>query len=162
MMSLAGLNIESIDLALLILVATTVGCLALWRFIRWFSEEPRPPEPWDEQVAAAIAQDDATPLCCRCLQPHPPFADFCPECGAPVGTYTNLLPFPYIFSLGDLLRIGTGGVFNRTPVTLVGFVLVSLAEYTVFAPFYWLMFMKNLERQRLGRSGSSPVTADQV
>ena len=147
MISLAALTVEPSDLTILTLVATVVGCFALWRFVHWLLDGPTQAEPWDDQVAAAISQDEAIPVCCRCLQPQEPSADFCPECGAPVGTYTNLLPFPYLFSLGDLLRIGTSGVFNRTPVTIAGFVLLGLAEYTVLAPFYWFMFLRNLKGQ---------------
>jgi hypothetical protein len=157
MIRLAALTLEPSDLTVLTLVVTVVGCFALWRFAHWLLDGPAPAEPWDEEVATAIAQDEATPVCCRCLQPQEPSANFCPKCGAPVGTYTNLLPFPYLFSLGDLLRIGTNGVFNRTPVTIVGFVLLGLAEYTVLAPFYWFMFLRNLKGQHPAQAASEEL-----
>ncbi len=141
-----ALMLDPSDRTVLMLAVTVVGCIGLWRFAHWLLDGPPPPEPWDEQVSAAMAQDEATPVCCRCLEPHPSSADFCPTCGAPVGTYTNLLPFPYLFSLGDLLRVGTSGEFHRTPLTIAGFVLLGLAEYTVFAPYYWFMFLRNLNR----------------
>ena len=147
MIILAALTLEPSDLKILALALTVIGSFTLWRFAHWLLDGPTTAEPWDDQVAAAIAQDEATPVCCRCLHPQELSANFCPECGAPVGTYTNLLPFPYLFSLGDLLRIGTSGVFHRTPVTIVGFMLLGLAEYTILAPFYWFMFLRNLKGQ---------------
>src|SRR5258706_13395673 len=85
-----------------------------WALIRWVLNSPVRPDPWDDQVAGEIAKDDATPLCHRCLAPHDPLANFCPDCGAPVGEYTNLLPYPYVFSIGHTLRIGTVGEFKRS------------------------------------------------
>lgn len=61
----------------------------------------------------------------------------CPRCGAAIGIYTDWLPFPYLFSLGHMLRLGASGDFKRTPVTLADFWLLGFAEYTVFAPIYW-------------------------
>jgi hypothetical protein len=95
-------------------------------------------------VAAEIAGEDSTPVCHRCLTPHSAEVYFCPECGAPVGTYTNWLPFPYLFSIGHTLRIGTEGTFKRSPLVIAGFFLFSLAEYTVFAPVYWVQFLKHV------------------
>src|SRR4051794_6634539 len=56
------------------------------------------PEPWDAQVALDLEKEETLPLCHRCLTPHLVSLDFCPECGAAVVKYTNLLPFPYLFS----------------------------------------------------------------
>jgi hypothetical protein len=55
-----------------------------------------------------------------------------------------LLPFPYLFSIGHTLRIGTDGRFKRSPLTITGFLLVGLAEYALFAPVYWFVFLKRL------------------
>lgn len=117
-----------------VVVLTVLG---LWRLGRWFFTGPRPPDPWDAQVTADLETEEVKPLCHRCLAPHEPGVYFCPGCGAPVGMYTNWLPFPYIFSLGHVLRQGASGDFRRTPITLGGFWLLSLAEYTVLAPVYW-------------------------
>jgi hypothetical protein len=74
--------------------------------------------------------------------PREAAVDFCPECGAPVGTYTNWLPFPYLFSLGHTVRLGASGDFERTPVTLAGFWLLGLIEYTALAPLYWYRLLR--------------------
>ena len=59
-----------------------------------------------------------------------------------MGTYTNWLPFPYLFSVGDLLRLGTAGEFKRSRVNAAGFLLLSVAEYSIFAPIYWFLFLR--------------------
>ncbi len=125
-----------IGVAALVLLAAAMVYLV----IRWFFSGPRSAEPWGEEVDKELDSDEAVPLCHRCLVPHSPAADFCPNCGATVGQYTNWLPYPYIFSLGDTLRLGTAGQFHRTFVTEFGFLLLALAEYSVFAPLYWIRF----------------------
>ena len=119
-------------------------CLVLWRLFRWLFSGPPQPDPWSEEVAAEIAKDDAVPLCHRCLAPHDSQVDFCPDCGAAVGPYTNLLPYPYLFSIGHTLRIGTSGDFRRSPLTIVGFFCLGIVEYALFAPVYWFMLLKGL------------------
>src|SRR5882672_8890806 len=89
-------------------------CGGCWAFIRWLSNAPITPDPWGDQVAAEIAKDETPPLCHRCLTPQEPLADFCPDCGAPVGMYTNWLPYPSLFSVGDALRMGTSGTFKSS------------------------------------------------
>jgi hypothetical protein len=134
----------------------TVGILAilglvvcgLWTLLAWLLRGPSSAEPWGEQISAEIAGDEATPLCHRCLSPHDPSADFCPDCGAAVGLYTNLLPYPYLFSLGHTLRIGTAGDFKHSALTISGFFLLSLADYPVLAPVYWGAFIWGLLRPR--------------
>ncbi len=119
-------------------------CLVLWRLFRWLFSGPPQPDPWSEEVAAEIAKDDAVPLCHRCLAPHDSQVDFCPDCGAPVGPYTNWLPYPYLFSIGHTLRIGASGDFRRSPLTIAGFLLLGMVEYALFAPVYWFMLLKGL------------------
>jgi hypothetical protein len=139
----------------------------VWGLIRWLREGPSRPEPWGDQVAAEIADDLAPALCHRCLTPHDASADFCPECGAAVGPYTNWLPYPQLFSIGHTLRIGTAGSFKHSALTIVGFFLFGLVEYALFAPVYWFVFLRNLSREQQaepvaepgpGESGGGPGT----
>lgn len=132
----------------LVAVLAIVGLLgvAVWRLVRWLIQAKPTPDPWDETIAAEIAKDDATPLCHHCLCPHSDSTDFCPECGTPVGQYTNWLPFPQLFSIGHVLRTGTSGEFKRTPLTILGFMLFSFAEYMLFAPIYWIVFLRKMFR----------------
>jgi hypothetical protein len=123
-----------------------LSCYGIWALIRWVTTGPSTPDPWDSQVEADLTKDDATPLCHRCITPHDSLVHFCSNCGAAVGDYTNLLPYPYLFSIGDALRIGTSGNFKRSPLTIAGFILLSFAEYSIFAPFYWLRFARNLSQ----------------
>jgi hypothetical protein len=140
-------------LGILILV-----CWTIWLFVRWLLQSPIQPDPWDAQVAADIAGGETVPLCHRCLEPHEVLLDFCPHCGAPVGDYTNLLPFPYLFSIGHTLRIGTAGEFRHSPLTVAGFFLIGVAEYSIFAPIYWFMFIKGLFHPQPDMPDSSPVS----
>src|SRR5438552_17126222 len=113
-------------------------CYGSWRLMQWFLKGPLSPDPWDEQVATEIAKDETPPLCCRCLTPHDSLAHFCPDCGSAVGPYTNWLPYPYLFSVGQILRTGTSDDYKRSPATIIGFFLLGLVEYpVVVAPLYW-------------------------
>lgn len=129
----------------LLLFVVLGGCV-IWLFVRWLMDGPIRPDPWDQQVAEDLDKADATPLCHRCLLPHDSLTNFCPRCGAPVGEYTNLLPYPYLFSIGHTMRIGTAGEYRRSPLTIVGFFLLAIAEYAFFAPVYWFMFIRRLNQ----------------
>jgi hypothetical protein len=45
--------------------------------------------------------------------------------------------------LGHTLRLGTAGDYKRSPITVLGFVLLALAEYTIFAPIYLYQFFRH-------------------
>jgi hypothetical protein len=139
-----------------ILAIAILLCLGLWRLIRWLFSGTPPPDPWSDEVAAEIAKDDAVPLCHRCLAPHDSRVDFCPECGAPVGAYTNWLPYPYLFSIGHTLRIGASGDFRRSPLTIAGFLCLGIVEYALFAPVYWFMLLKVLSVRGPSNAPSDP------
>ena len=118
-----------------VLAIAILLCLGLWMLIRWLFNGPQQPDPWSDEVATEIAKDDAVPLCHRCLAPHESWVDFCPDCGAPVGPFTNWLPYPYLFSIGHTLRIGASGDFRRSPLTIVGFFCLGIAEYALLLQF---------------------------
>jgi hypothetical protein len=144
------------------LAIIALGCFFFARFVIWLLKGPREPDPWGEQIAADLAEGNCTPVCHRCLTPHDSMLNFCPECGAPVGKYTNLLPFPRLFSLGHTLRIGTSGGFKRTPLIVGGFILLAIAEYAIFAPVYWVMLFRNILQQRRvdPRTGPQPPVSN--
>jgi hypothetical protein len=118
----------------------------LWVVGRWLLDAPLHPDPWDAQIRTELEDEEASPLCHRCLDPHSPLANFCPRCGAPVGACTNLMPYSYLFSVGHTLRIGTDGEFKHSPLTIVGFLLFAFAQYGPFAPVFWFVFLKRLSR----------------
>jgi hypothetical protein len=120
----------------------------IWSLLRWLSRGPKTPDPWNDEVAAEIEGLNATPLCPHCLARHGELEHFCPDCGGPVGAYTNLMPFPYLFSVGHMLRIGTSGTFKDSRFLITGFFLFAIAEYAVLAPVYWWMLLKNVTRLR--------------
>jgi hypothetical protein len=118
-------------------------CGVRWR-LRWLQASPRTSDPWEAALNEAVQGDDAVPLCHRCLAPHDPQAHFCHDCGAAVGSYTNWLPFPQLFSVGHILRVGTDGRFKHSPLTISGFIFLSIAEYHLFAPIYWFLFFRGI------------------
>ena len=130
------------------------GC-ALWAFVRWLTGPPRRPDPWDEAITLELAEGNGTPLCHHCLTPHDPSVDFCPQCGAAVGLYTNYLPFPRLFSIGHTFRIGTNENFKRSFLTIGGFLFLSLIQYGVFFPVYWFRLIQNLSRKSLPAAEST-------
>jgi len=86
-----------------------------------------------ESALPEIEDDSATPLCHHCLSPHDKSVDFCPDCGSPVGQYTNWLPVPlFVSRLVMYCRSGPAVDFKRTPLTIVGFILFGFVEYAVF------------------------------
>jgi hypothetical protein len=135
------------------LAILAVVAIAGWRYLSRWSQAPPVPDPWDAEAVADRADAEAVPLCHRCLQPHADGLDFCPGCGAPVGQYTNWLPFPYLFSVGHALRVGSSGTFRRSKFTFAGFLIFSLFEYAIFAPVYWFIFLR-----RLGKPAAPPAS----
>lgn len=107
------------------------------RLIRWVQSGPVGPDPWSAEVAAEVEAENAVPLCQHCLAPHADGVDFCPVCGGPVGVYTNMMPYTYLFAVGYTLRLGTSGRFKRSPLMILGFMLLSMGVSLVLAPFYW-------------------------
>lgn len=118
-----------------------VGCLL---FIRWLFSGKAGPNPWDEKTEESLHQPDATPLCRRCLEPHELEARY----GLPVDSMVPLSPFHQVFALGDILLTGTQRRFPVNWLTVSGYVLLSLIQYLIFAPFYWFFLLRNVRRLR--------------
>ena len=127
--------------AIVVLVA-----LGAFQLIRWLRKAASSPDPWSQEVEEALQKEDALPLCPHCLAPQEQETWFCGECGNSIGPYNNLNPYLYIFSLGDLFRRGVTEHVRRSPLVVVGFLLLSLSEYIIFAPYYWFLFFRNLKR----------------
>lgn len=145
-------------LVVILAIAALLG-LAVWRGVKWILAIKPTPDPWDETTAAQLQQDEAAPLCHHCLAPQDASTDFCRECGTPVGPYTNWLPFPQLFSIGHVLRTGTSGDFKRTPLTILGFLIFSFEQYLLFAPIYWIVFLRRILGQRPQAPSTQPPAA---
>jgi len=63
-----------------------------------------PPDPWDDELGELTDEEAEVPVCHHCFTPIPQTKWFCPECGASVGTYNNLIPFVRIFAGGEVWR----------------------------------------------------------
>ena len=58
------------------------------------------------------------------------------------------MPYLNAFSQGEVLRNGVFDRMRASPLILVGYLLVSLKGYLVFAPVYWFFLARNLFRIR--------------
>ena len=143
MMQLSG-GAQSPEMTVGFLALVLLACCGIWGLVRWVLSSPVHPDPWGEAVSADLDREDAVALCHRCLSPQEHPANFCPRCGAPVGQYTNMLPFPYLFSVGHTLRLGTAGDYRRSLLTVLGFFVLAAADMLLLAPVYWFVFLRRL------------------
>ena len=113
--------------------------------VRWFnSGGPRTPDPWGPEVEASIHSPEARPICEHCLESLSGEEWFCRDCGRAVGTYTNWMPYLYIFSQAEVLRTGVTEPVRRTPLVLIGYLFFSISCYSFFAPVYWYRLIQNI------------------
>lgn len=145
---------NSSETAIFVLGATVVLGIVTVRLLKAWFAKPATPDPWGPEIAAALEQPDATPVCPHCQCPHEATRWFCAECGRSVGDYNNLNPYLYLFALGEVLREGTSGRVRKSWLTVTGYLVLSLIEYAVLAPIYWFFLFRNLSRQ--SGPGSSP------
>jgi hypothetical protein len=115
--------------------------------LRWIFSGPRQPDPWGEQVSRELDSPNAAPVCHRCLTEQTEQAHFCPKCGTAVGAFNNWLPLEQLYSEGEVFRNGTNMNLPRRPLVVVGYLLISLAAYSIFAPAYWYFLFRNLFRR---------------
>jgi hypothetical protein len=150
------MNPAPLNPAFLIIGIVVVGC-GVFLLIEWIRQTAIQPEPWGLDVDEAIHREDAVPVCHHCFAPQPAGTHFCPECGKASDPCTNLLPFDYLFSVGELVRTGATGNFRVTPFSVIGYVLLSMVEYAIFAPIYWFFLLRNVSRiQHLGPAPGPP------
>lgn len=126
----------------MLFIAVGIVAVFCWRLLRWMSSGTRTADPWDETVAAAI--QNAPPLCHKCLVPQDHDGWFCPNCGASVGPYNNYLPNMWMFAHGEMLRSGTCEPVRRKAGLILFYLVIPLATFAIFAPFYWCAFLLNL------------------
>lgn len=111
----------------------------------WWRSLDRP-DPWPADVDAAVRASDAIPVCHHCATPYELPVWFCPVCGTAVGPYNNVLPYIYIFSIGEGLRSGVGPHAHFTRFRTMAYISIGLTEYLVFAPLYFFRLYRNHRR----------------
>ncbi|HUB88027.1 MAG TPA: hypothetical protein VMB22_09065 [Verrucomicrobiae bacterium] len=142
----------------LFIAALAVAGLAVAAFIRlifWVRDAPVTPDPWDEETQKKLSEPDAVEVCPHCLTEQSPTAWFCPRCGRAVGPYNNLMPYVMVFSQGEVLRNGTSGRLPRSPLIVIGYLLISVTMFPLFVPFYLFSLFLNWNRP-----ASEPEPAD--
>jgi len=120
----------------------------LWRLFIWLRNLPVPPDPWDAETEKRLHEPDAVEICHRCFTPHTSQGWFCKHCGAAVGPYNNLMPYVMIFSEGEVLRAGASGKLKRSPLIVIGYLLIALSFNVFFVPIYLGLLLRNLKRQK--------------
>ena len=120
--------------------------------------------PWPDEQDVAIHLPDAIPVCHRCITPCDLPVWFCPTCGAAIGPYNNIMPYIYIFSIGEALRSGVGPEAHFTPFRTFAYVSIGLAEYSIFAPLYFIRLYRNYKRlkdtQKEDSNNASEATSE--
>ena len=129
----------------IIVVGLILVTIRVWT---WFRAGTARPDPWDSDVAYAIEEESAEPLCYHCLAPQKEIRWFCPECGTAVGPYNNYDPYLGVFSEGQLLRTGVLDQLPRRALIIVGYVILPFAFFAIFAPIYWYFLFRNLSQSR--------------
>jgi hypothetical protein len=90
-----------------------------------------------------INDDDAVPLCPRCLRPHSPLLHYCPNCGCTVGQFTPNIPFmniPYQIDFWSVLwrRIWASDTHPALRVMYIVLVLLCVPILLLGLPFLLL------------------------
>ena len=142
---------------ILIVASALLVAAGLFRLWRWIQEAPAHPDPWDAEAGVDLDAAESRPLCTRCLSPHEETDWFCPQCGKAASPTTNWMPYLDELSLGDVLRHGTDGRIPVKPLTIIGYVVLSLTQYLVFAPIYWWRLWRNVERLKQQYGNPSPA-----
>jgi hypothetical protein len=74
-----------------------------------------------------------------------------------VGPYCNYLPFVYVFSQGEVVRAGVTEHIRRSPLIVIGLVLLSLTMFALAAPFYWFFLFKHLRQEDSAAEEAAPL-----
>lgn len=104
------------------------------------------PNPWPDELELAARSPDAIPVCHHCTTPCSLPVWFCPSCGAATGPYNNVMPYIYIFSIGEALRSGVGPEAHFTPFRTVAYIAAGLSQYMFFAPLYFFRLYMNYRK----------------
>jgi hypothetical protein len=125
--------------------STSPAQIILSRIWAWWRSLDKP-NPWPDELDIAVRAPDAIPVCHHCTTPCDVPVWFCPSCGAAVGPYNNVMPYIYIFSIGEALRSGVGPEAHFTPFRVVAYIVVGFSEYVIFAPIYYICLYMNHRR----------------
>jgi len=138
-----------------VIVILGILVVVFYRILLWLMEAARTPDPWGPEVEGSLDGPEATPVCPHCLAPQVHNGWFCPECGSTVGPYCNWLPGVYIFSIGEAFRRGVAEPMRSKPLVIAGYILISLAYFSLLAPISWILLFVNLRRATEARQSEA-------
>jgi hypothetical protein len=122
-------------------VALGAIVMAVRQFVLWIRDAQPRPDPWGAELETALQNEDIPLTCPHCSATHTEADYFCPGCGKSVGVYSNYSPYLYIFTLGDIMRRGTGEPFRVNWLTIGGYIFMSLQYFSVLSlagGLFWL------------------------
>jgi hypothetical protein len=108
----------------------SLGVLLVSRVRRWWNAPLI--YPWSDELNEEVRGKTSAFLCHRCFTPQEHPGWFCPECGAATGPYNNMLPFVYIFSVGEVFRNGVACKKKPAAFVTAGYLFLSIFEYLIF------------------------------
>jgi hypothetical protein len=130
---------------------------------RLFCSTSQPqPDPWPEEVDAAIRHPTATPLCISCLTPQARDEWFCPHCAFPTGDFVPLMPYLQIFPVAEVLRRGVIGPPERRLGVQLFLVALSFSQYTLFAPVYWFWMLRRARGRPICPERRKDIVFDEI
>ena len=130
----------------LVIAGLALGGLLIasaWRLIVWVRDAPVTPDPWDAEVEKKINEPETPEICPHCSAPQPSTAWFCQQCGRAVGPYNNMMPFVQVFSEGEVFRNGASPHLRKRPFILLGYFLIIVGTFPLFAPINLLSLLLN-------------------
>lgn len=112
------------------------------RLLRNYFTNTRSPDPWSGDIDRETRKRSAIPICTNCLSPQFGHHWFCPNCRFPSGNFVHVMPYLYLFTLGEVLRRGVTGPPEKGAFRKLGLVILSFQSYAVFAPIYWFWMVR--------------------
>lgn len=128
--------------------------LASWLTVR--------PDPWPTTMDADVRSSAAVPLCTNCLAEQPPHRWFCPHCAYPSGDHVAVMPYLQVFVVGEAMRKGVMGPPEKRLGVQVFLILVSITQYSVFAPVYWYWMVRRSLGRPIGEDNHPELELDEA
>ncbi|MGJ8653358.1 MAG: hypothetical protein ACSHX8_08795 [Opitutaceae bacterium] len=95
------------------------------------------PNPYGTVEFVEPADEPEVPLCLNCLVPEEGHQWICSNCGWPTSFHGSQMSYIDVFCMGALLRSGVDGSVKLTRFRMIGLIIYSIMQYSIFSPLYW-------------------------